>query len=136
MQLQSWKSCHVVQRQFARFGRRHFFTPATLDRETVDFPEVDADRKDEATPRDSVAEEVLVPVVGAPQTEWRVDRFPRAPARAEMEVDWRTLVCKMCQDIRFHKGWHSVECRERVLNGTRHDVACRVNETTSGHWCR
>ena len=21
-------------------------------------------------------------------------------------------------------------------NGTRHDVACRVNETTPGHWCR
>ena len=21
-------------------------------------------------------------------------------------------------------------------DGTRHDVACRINETTSGHWCR
>ena len=33
--------------------------------EAVDFPEVDADRKDATTLRDAVAEEVLVPVVGA-----------------------------------------------------------------------
>ena len=55
---------------------------AAVEGETVDFPEVDADRKDEATHRDFVAEEVLVPAVGAPQTGWRVDRFPRGPARA------------------------------------------------------
>ena len=36
------------------------------------------------------------------------------------EVDWRTPGCKTCQDVRYHKGWHSVECRERVssYNGT------------------
>ena len=26
------------------------------------------------------------------------------------EVDWRTPGCKTCQDTRYHKGWHSVEC--------------------------
>ena len=31
-----------------------------MEGEAVDFPEVDADRKDEATLRDAVAEEVLV----------------------------------------------------------------------------
>ena len=55
---------------------------ATLEGEAVDFPEVDADRKHEATLRDIVAEEVLVSAVGAPLTGWRVDRFPRGPARA------------------------------------------------------
>ena len=34
---------------------------AAVEGEAVDFPEVDADRKDEATLRDAVAEEVLVP---------------------------------------------------------------------------
>ena len=34
---------------------------AVVEGEAVDFPEVDADRKDEATLRDGVAEEVLVP---------------------------------------------------------------------------
>ena len=44
----------------------------TVDGEAVDFPEVDDDRKDEATLCDVVTEEVLVPVVGAPTTGWRV----------------------------------------------------------------
>ena len=30
------------------------------------------------------------------------------------ECDWRTPGCKTCQDVRYHKGWHSAECRERV----------------------
>ena len=34
------------------------------------------------------------------------------------EVDWRTPGCKTCQDVRYHKGWHSVECRERILPPT------------------
>ena len=38
---------------------------ATVEGEAVDFPEVDADRKDEATLRDVVAEEVLVPTSGS-----------------------------------------------------------------------
>ena len=33
----------------------------------------------------AVAEDVLVPTVGAPQTRWRVDRFPRSPARAPVD---------------------------------------------------
>ena len=48
-----------------------------VEGEAVDFPEVDTDGKDEATLRDFVAEEVLVPTVGAPPTGWRVDRFPQ-----------------------------------------------------------
>ena len=47
---------------------------AAVERMSVDCPEVDADRKDEALLRDAVAEEVLVPAGGAPPTGWRVDR--------------------------------------------------------------
>ena len=50
---------------------------AAVEVEAVDFPEVDADRKDEATLRDAVAEEVLVPAGRAPPTGWHVDRFPQ-----------------------------------------------------------
>ena len=38
----------------------------TVEGEAVDFPEVDTDGKDEATLRDVVTEEMLVPTVGAP----------------------------------------------------------------------
>ena len=38
---------------------------AAVERVSVDFPEVDADRKDEAVLRDDVAEEVLVPAGGS-----------------------------------------------------------------------
>ena len=41
---------------------------AAAERVSVDFPEVDADRKDEAVLRDAVAEEVLAPAGGAPPT--------------------------------------------------------------------
>ena len=27
------------------------------------------------------------------------------------DCDWRTPGCKTSQDVRYHKGWHSVECR-------------------------
>ena len=54
---------------------------AVVEGEAVDFPEVDFDRKYEATLRDVVAEEVLAPAVGAPPTGWRVDRFPQGPGR-------------------------------------------------------
>ena len=57
---------------------------AAVEGEAVDFPEVDADSKDEATLRDVVTEEVLVSVVGAPQTGWRVDRFPQGPGRMRL----------------------------------------------------
>ena len=36
--------------------------------------------------------------------------------------DWRTPSCKTCQDVRYHKGWHSGECRERVLLATVPDT--------------
>ena len=55
-----------------------------VEGEAVDFPEVDADGKDEATLRDSVAEEVMVPARGAPPTGWRVDRFPQGPGRMRL----------------------------------------------------
>ena len=56
----------------------------TVEGQVVDFPEVDADRKDEATLRDVVAEEVLVPARGAPSSGWRVDRFPQGPGRMRL----------------------------------------------------
>ena len=73
--------------------------------------------------------------------EWRVSPlddpesslWKNAPALMT-EVGWRTPGCKTCQDLRHHKGWHSVESSSS--DGARHDVARRVNETTSGHWCR
>ena len=45
---------------------------------------MDTDGKDEATLRDFVAEEVLVPTVEAPPTGWRVDRFPQGPGRMRL----------------------------------------------------
>ena len=57
---------------------------AVVESVSVDFPEVDADRKDEAVLRDAVAEEVLVPAVGALQTGWRDDRFPQGPGRMRL----------------------------------------------------
>ena len=57
---------------------------AAVERVSVDFPEVDADRKDEAVLRDAVAEEVLAPAGGAPPTGWRVDRFPQGPGRMRL----------------------------------------------------
>ena len=56
----------------------------TVEGEAVDFPEVDTDGKDEATLRDVVTEEMLVPTVGAPLTGWRVDRFPQGPGRMRL----------------------------------------------------
>ena len=34
------------------------------------------------------------------------------------ECDGRTSGCKTCQDVRYHKGWQSAECRERILFAT------------------
>ena len=56
----------------------------TVEGEAVDLPEVDTDRKHEATLHDVVTEEVLVSAVGAPQTGWRVDRFPQGPGRMRL----------------------------------------------------
>ena len=57
---------------------------AIVEGETVDLPEVYDDRKDEATLRDVVTEEKLVPAVGTPQTGWHVDRFPQGPGRMRL----------------------------------------------------
>ena len=55
-----------------------------MEGEVVEFPDVDADWKDETSLRDAVAEEVLVPAVGAPQTGWRVDRFRQSSGRMRL----------------------------------------------------
>ena len=47
------------------------------------------------------------------------------------EVDWRTPGCKTCQGVRYHKGRHSAECRERVLSATVLDTMWSVVMTTS-----
>ena len=57
---------------------------AAVEVEAVDFPEVDADRKDATTLRDAVAEEVLVPVVGAPTPRGVFDRFPQSSGRMRL----------------------------------------------------
>ena len=51
----------------------------------VDLPEVDDDRKNEATLCDVVTEEVLVPANGAPLAGWHVHRFPQSPGRMRRE---------------------------------------------------
>ena len=59
--------------------------------------------------------------------EWRVSplddpesnlRELKAALALMTECDWRTPGCKTCQDVRYHKGWHSAECRVRVLPAT------------------
>ena len=45
------------------------------------------------------------------------------------EVDWRTPGCKTCQGVRYHKGWHSAECRKRVLPQTVPDTMWPVATT-------
>ena len=45
------------------------------------------------------------------------------------ECDWRTLCCKTCQDVRYHKGWQSAVCRERVLPATVLDTMWPVATT-------
>ena len=56
--------------------------------------------------------------------EWRVSplddpesnlRELKSALELMTECDWRTPGCKTCQDVRYHKDWHSAECRERVL---------------------
>ena len=60
--------------------------------------------------------------------EWRVSPLddPESNLRelksALAHDDWRTPCCKTCQDVRYHKVWHSVECRERVLPTTVPDT--------------
>ena len=79
--------------------------------------------------------------------EWRVSplddpesnlrELKSAPALMT-EVDWRTRGCKTCQDVPISQrlALCGMQRTSSSSDGTRHDVACRVNETTSGHWCR
>ena len=48
------------------------------------------------------------------------------------EVDWRTPGCKTCQDVQYHSGCHSAECRERVLPTTAPDTMWPVASTKQG----
>ena len=70
--------------------------------------------------------------------EWRVSplddpesnlRESKSALALMTEVDWRTSGCKTCQDVRYHKGWHSAECRERVLPPTVPDTMWPVAST-------
>ena len=45
------------------------------------------------------------------------------------ECDWRRRGCKTCQDVRYRKGWHSAECRERALPATLLDTMWPVATT-------
>ena len=45
------------------------------------------------------------------------------------ECGWRTPDCKMCQAARYHKGWHTAECRERILPATVPDTMWPVATT-------
>ena len=45
------------------------------------------------------------------------------------ECDWRTPGRKTCQDVWCRKGWHSMECRERVLLATVPDTMWPVATT-------
>ena len=70
--------------------------------------------------------------------EWRVSplddpesnlRVLKSALALMTECDWRTPGCKTCQDVRSHKGWHSAECRERVLPATVPDTMWPVATT-------
>ena len=70
--------------------------------------------------------------------EWRVShqddsetnlRELKAALGLMTECDWRTPGCKTCHDVRYHKGWHSAECRERVLPATVPDTMWTVSST-------
>ena len=70
--------------------------------------------------------------------EWRVSplddpesnlRELKSALALMTEVDWRTLGCKTCQDIRYQQGWHSAECRERILPPTVPDTMGPVAST-------
>ena len=70
--------------------------------------------------------------------EWRVSplddpelnlRELKAALALMTECDWRTPGCKTCQDTRYPKGWHSAECRERVLPATVPDTMWPVVTT-------
>ena len=70
--------------------------------------------------------------------EWRVSplddpelnlRELKAALALMTECDSRTPGCKTCQDTRYHKGWHSAECRERVLPATVPDTMWPVVTT-------
>ena len=50
------------------------------------------------------------------------------------DVDWRTPGCKTCQDVRYHRGWHSVECREREFFLRRYQTRCGLSRQRNDFW--
>ena len=64
---------------------------AAVERVSVDFPEVDADRKDEAVLRNAVAEEVLAPAGRAPLTG------SRRPRMRLVSTPWWSLRPPTCE---------------------------------------
>ena len=54
---------------------------AAVEGEAVDFPEVDADRKDEGFSAMLWLKRCWLPQGEHPPTGWRVDRFPQGPGR-------------------------------------------------------
>ena len=69
--------------------------------------------------------------------EWRVSPLDDpVPNSLMTECDRKTPGCKTCQDVRYHRGWRSAECRERILPATVPDtmwtVAPTVQEPSSG----
>ena len=46
--------------------------------------------------------------------EWNLRELKEALPQMT-DCDWRTPNRKTCQDVRYHKGWHSAEGRETIL---------------------
>ena len=75
--------------------------------------------------------------------EWRVSplddlesnlRELKSALALMTECDWRTPGCKCAVSQRL--ALCGMQRTSSSSDGTRYDVACRANETTSGHWCR
>ena len=69
---------------------------------------------------------IMVSPLDEPESSLRVLKSALA---LMTEVDWRTPGCKTCQDVRYHQGWHSAECRERVLPPTVPDTMWPIAST-------
>ena len=74
--------------------------------------------------------------------EWRVRplddpeshlRESKSAPALMTEVDRRTPGCKTCQDLRYHKGWHSAESRERALPPT-YQPRCGSSRKGNDFW--
>ena len=108
----------------------------TVEGEAVDLPEVDDDRKDEATFRDAVTEEVLVPTAGALPTGWRVDRFPQGPGRMRLvSTPLWSLRPPTCES----ELWMIIgKAAQRQMRAKWHadpDAFAAQEETGEARWC-